>query len=85
MTKFHPHYPALTEQKDQQDRDEDIPSPPLHPSLNAVETADLSDEEPQQVLEVTDCSPEFELFREPVPNRLGNLFPPLRLNEVNYR
>lgn len=28
--------------------------------MNAVETADLFDEEPQQVLEVTACSPEFE-------------------------
>lgn len=28
--------------------------------MNAVEIADLFDEEPQQVLEVTDCSPEFE-------------------------
>ena len=27
------HYPALTEHKDQQDRDEDIPSPLLHPSF----------------------------------------------------
>ena len=54
------HYPAPTEQQEQQDRDDDIPSPPLHPSLTAVETADLFDEEPQQVLEVTDCSPEFE-------------------------
>ena len=59
------YYPANTQQ---QDGEEDIPSPILTPSLNAVVSGDFFEKdlekELEQVLEVTDGSPEFATPRK---------------------
>ena len=52
-------YPAPTQQQDQQDGDDAIPSPHLSSSKIVDDSNEPLDTELQQVLEVTDGSPEF--------------------------
>ena len=63
------YYPANTQQQQQQqDGEEGIPSPILNPSLNAVVSGDTFEQdlenELEQVLEVTDGSPDFTIPRK---------------------